>query len=319
MAKAFTTDYEHFADVKIGLLPYLASSVKEIFHKNDPELLQKFVDDIAFTADNLYDLLDEVEAAKIKYDQYQNRLAALEKDKAEKENALAAIKAEMQKEFGTQQDDEDVPELVFDSPEGEKVVAILPEPETTTMTDEMKAFMDEMLTFENVVGTDNMPPSENELLRESGLIFNDEIDQAAKEKTEAEYNFDDPDDGLYNDFVDEYSEDVDDGYMPLDIPDVPEDEVDMAPPSLAPASSDDEVDAADIEEDPFEPVFDEDDDEDIISDFFESEDEFMGMFLEEDSVNDDTAPDSDDSAPPSSDSDSDDDDVPTGFVDPNFF
>lgn len=326
MAKAFTTDYEHFADVKIGLLPYLAESTKEIFHNDDPVQLKKFMEDIAFVADNLYDLLDEVDAAKIKYDQLRNRIAAIEKDKAEKESALAAIKATMEKEFGTKHDDDAVPELVFDSPEGEKVVPMeQPKEPSLSMSAEDKAFMEEMLTFENVVDPSSMPPDENELLRESGLVFNDEIDQLSKEHAEMEYDFDDDDDGLYNDFVDEYAEDVDDGYVPLDVPKLDNGDEDISPlPPLASADAALIGDMPDTDElfddmpDAEDDLEDDEDDDAVLSDFFDSNDAFMDMFLDgDDEPNGSDA--SEGELPPSEKIEDDDDDIiPSGFVDPSF-
>lgn len=328
MAKAFTTDYEHFADVKIGLLPYLAESTKEIFHNDDSDQLRKFMEDIAFVADNLYDLLDEIEASKIQYDQYRNRIAAIERDKAEKENALAAIKAEMQQKFGTAQDDVSVPELVFDSPDGTKVVTIPDKPEEDEMSAEDKAFMDAMLTFENVVDTSVMPPDENELLRESGLVFNDEIDQIAEERDNLDYDFEDDDEGLYNDFVDEYSEDIDEGYVPLDVPVLPaDDEPEASPPPLASADAvfADDIDLFDVDfanagqGDEYDA--NEETDDEVISDFFGDEDEIMNMFLDNDFANGEESGDdsNDDEMPPSTPIEDDDDDImPTGFVDPSF-
>lgn len=104
MLKAFTTDYEHFADDKTGLLPYLANVVKKLIQEEDNEKLQRLVDDIARTAENLYDLNDEVLVVKQKYDQMKNRREAIDRTLEAQLAAKAALDSEMQKEFGIDED-----------------------------------------------------------------------------------------------------------------------------------------------------------------------------------------------------------------------
>lgn len=324
MPKAFTTDYEHFADEKLGLLPYLASSVKELIQSEETEKLHKLQDDIVFVADSLYDLLDEVDTAVTKYEQMKNKMLAIEAAMEEKKNALQAVKAEMLQAFGEKEDD--TPELVLESSDGTKVVRVTDEP-ADVMSEEMKTLMDEMLTIENVVG--DSPQQED--LRDIGLVFNDEIDEiaAAEEKQGFSLEADD-DEGLYTDF-DLPEEDTDDGYKPLesldeefslDIPGEPEEE------TPEPDSAEQDFMGI-LDDDDFFNMFDDDDNPITEDELVMDDDEFAVIDVDDygeetsvdydehdgdDSTNGDDEPKTLPTVTPDASTN-----LPTGFVPPDFF
>lgn len=357
MPKAFTTDYEHFADPNLGLLPYIASSVKEVIKEENDEKLQKLIDDIAYVVDNLDMLLDEVEAAKTKYDQYRNKMKALETAMEEKQNALLAMQEEMRKEFGTDDDDDDAPELVFSGPDGDRVVKVSDEPPKQVMSEEMESFLDEMFTVENVTGK-SMASAEDDL-RSSGLIFNDEIDEAAANESIVDIDAPEEDD-FYVD-IDVAEPDVDNGYQPLD-PFGSDDDMGFGEDFGDPFGSDDDneydTDAGTAEDtagslpslgtadNVLAP--DPDDEANMFLDILAEDGDFMNIFDEEDGDDDDdyfdsVVPDDDEydtidfddtfsdgsaggsdssassTSTPDSDDDDDDDSTTSGFVDPSFF
>lgn len=94
--------YDNFADKESGLLPYLASSVKDLIRVEDDEALQQLINDIAFVADSLYDLNDEIVKARKHYEQMKNKREAIRQSLEERQNAMKAIESEMQAEFGIQ-------------------------------------------------------------------------------------------------------------------------------------------------------------------------------------------------------------------------
>lgn len=107
MPKKLEVTYENFADEEEGLLPYLAEVVKKLIKTEDEDALQRLVEDIAKTAECLYDLNDEVVTVKKKYDQMKNRHASLMKDLEQRKAAMEALELEMQNEFGVGDDIEE--------------------------------------------------------------------------------------------------------------------------------------------------------------------------------------------------------------------
>lgn len=100
MLKPFTADYEHFADPKTGLLPWLAGIVRVLIKEQNDEALQKLVNDIASTAESLYDLNDEVLEVRQRYQQLKNKREAVLRDLEQKQAAVGAIDKEMEEAFG---------------------------------------------------------------------------------------------------------------------------------------------------------------------------------------------------------------------------
>lgn len=97
---SFVTDYTKFADPEQGLLPYLASSVKELIRAENDDGLQQLVNDISFVSDSLCDLNDEIIRVREEYEQMKIKRDAIRKALEEKRNAEEEIEAEMARRFG---------------------------------------------------------------------------------------------------------------------------------------------------------------------------------------------------------------------------
>lgn len=354
MARAFTTDYEHFANPQTGLLPYLASSVKELIQNENTEALQQLIDDIVFTADSLYDLLDEVGAAKKKYDQLKNKMDAIQTALAEKEAAIKAIQEEMKNEFGVGEEPQEhgledlldgisLPtaeqiqqQTIIATPELPSIAPFAPPVSPVPAVDaEMEALLSDF-TIESVIGSAASPATDE--LKEAGLIFNDEIDAVALAREEAPFDDEYDDEGLYMDFdIDE--EDVDDGYQPLDgdndilsdmgigdFPPMPDFEPSSLPP-LGTSGGDEDDDEDDYG---FGSNIAEDDElmDFISTDFEEDEEDDDDIFSSFDDYGDDEDEDADLMIDPTTfgqdntanaDIDTDDDDMVSGIIDDDFF
>ncbi|RAP50912.1 MAG: hypothetical protein BZ138_06210, partial [Methanosphaera sp. rholeuAM270] len=87
--------YDTFADEEEGLLPYLATAVPYLLRESDVDGLQKLVDDMAFCANELYNLIDETVEQKKKFDIIMNKLHAIEEAQASQSAAKAAIEEEL--------------------------------------------------------------------------------------------------------------------------------------------------------------------------------------------------------------------------------
>lgn len=100
MLKPLTTDYEHFADPKTGIMPWLAGIVRVLIKNQDDEALQQLVNDIAQVANSMYDLNDEVLDVRQRYQQLKNKREAVLRDLEQKQAAVGAIDKEMEEAFG---------------------------------------------------------------------------------------------------------------------------------------------------------------------------------------------------------------------------
>lgn len=184
-----TTDYQRFADENdaCGLLPYLGNCILALIRDENMEELQILINNIAYVADELYDLNESIPAKLDDFVQKKAKMQQLQEAQRKREEMMAQLQAEMDAIYGPSNKSAVSSTPAASDPLADLDAAFGASSAHPTQTDEsIKSVFDEIssdstedllasLNAEDVLDSNAIP----------GLVFDDDIDAVYQQEQEA--------------------------------------------------------------------------------------------------------------------------------------